>query len=108
MRLPLLFLAALLTVVSCGEQTSMSLEEMRLRLDANRCMAVQDKAAYELMSWEYSNEQRVTTDELLRTALPDSLLVCPVTGERYIFEVSGEERHLECPSGHGSTELMEE
>lgn len=108
MRLPVLFLAASMLMVSCGAQTDMSLEDMRLRLDGNRCRAVQDKAAYELMSWEYNNEQRVTTDELLRTALPDSLLVCPVTGERYIFEVSSDERSLTCPSGHGSMELMEE
>jgi hypothetical protein len=108
MRFIMLFLAALLLVVSCGKQTTMSLEDMRLRLDGNRCRAVQDKAAYELMSWEYRNELRVTTDELLRSALPDSLLLCPVTAERYIFDGSSEKRSLTCPSGHGSIELMEE
>ncbi|MFO7627768.1 MAG: hypothetical protein R6V62_10945 [Candidatus Fermentibacteraceae bacterium] len=108
MRILMLFFAALMLVVSCGTQTTMSLEDMRLRLDGNRCRAVQDKALYELMSWEYRNELRVTTDELLRSALPDSLLVCPVTAERYIFDGLSEERTLTCPSGHGSVELMEE
>jgi len=108
MRLTVLICAALLLSVSCGERATMSLEDMRLRLDANRCMAVLDKAAYELMSWEYNNEQRVTTEELLGVALPDSLLACPVSGERYIFDGSSEKRTLTCPSGHGSMELMEE
>lgn len=108
MRFLMLFFAALLLLVSCGEQTTMSIEDMRLRLDGNRCRAVLDKAAYELMRWEYNNEQRATTDDLLRSALPDSLLVCPVAGERYIFDGSSEERTLTCPSGHGSVKLMEE
>ncbi|GEM_PF-1437130 len=108
MRFLMLFFAALLLLVACGEQTTMSMEDMRLRLDGNRCRAVMEKAAYELMSWEYNNEQRVTTDEMLRSALPDSLLVCPVSAERYIFNGSSEDRTLTCPSGHGSVELMEE
>lgn len=108
MRFLMLLFAATLLLVACGEQTTMSMEDMRLRLDGNRCRAVLDKAAYELMSWEYRNEQRVTTDELVRSALPDSLLACPVSGERYIFDGSSEERSLTCPSGHGSVELMEE
>lgn len=108
MRFLMLWLAVSLLLVACGEQTTMSMEDMRLRLEGNRCRAVLDKAAYELMSWEYRNEQRVTTDELLRNALPDSLLTCPVTGERYIFDGSSTDRTLTCPSGHGSVKLMEE
>lgn len=109
MRLVLASLAALLLLAACGEQTELTtIDDFRARLDANRCRAVLDKASYDLMSWEYDNDQRVVTDELLRTALPDSLLVCPVSAERYVLEIDDDERTLSCPAGHGSILLMEE
>jgi hypothetical protein len=106
---PLLFCALALTA-SCGTETAseLTLEEIRLRLEGNRCRLVLDKAQYEIMSWEYDHEDRITSGEMLRAALPDSLVVCPVTLEPYVLELDSDSRHLVCPAGHGSIELMEE
>lgn len=98
----------LMLLVSCGTTTGqMSMEDMRLRIEANRCRAVLEKASYGIMTWEYGNEEVIATSEALYAALPDTLVTCPVTLERYLIETVAGSRVLTCPSGHGSVTLRE-
>ncbi len=110
MKMFSLLLCGLALTASCGTKTTseLTLEEIRLRLEGNRCRLVLDKAQYEIMSWEYDHEERITSGEALRAALPESLVVCPVTLESYVLDVDSDSRQLVCPAGHGSIELMEE
>ncbi len=107
--IPLLFFILALTV-SCGTGTSseLKLEEIRLRLEVNQCRLVLENARYRVMSWEYDHGERIVTGDELRAALPESLVVCPVTLEPYILETGPDARYLTCPVGHESVELMEE
>lgn len=101
------FLALLL--VSCESRNrQMSIDDIRFRLEGNRCRAVLDKASYEIMSWEYTNDQWISNSEMLQAAMPESLLKCPATLEWYLLEMSSGARVLTCPSGHGSVVLMED
>jgi hypothetical protein len=95
----------LLLLAACGKQTELSIEDIRFRLEVNKCRAVLDKTAYEIGTWEYRNEQRINSSEMLWEALPESLLVCPVTLERYVLVVEENAGSLSCPSGHGSVDI---
>lgn len=95
----------LLLLICCGRETTLSIEEMRFRVESNRCRAVLENTYLEVSSWEFQNDETIVTDEVLREAVADSLLICPVTLDRYILTVDGTRRTLTCPAGHGSISL---
>lgn len=106
MKRVLWFMTLMLLIAGCGTETSgggLEIEEIRERLQQNACRIQRDEFVFRLRDMEYRADSTYTA---MPDSFPvDSLLFCPVTEEPYLMVVSGADRYIECPSGHGSTSL---
>ena len=101
-----LFTAGLaLLLLSCGTTTTddLDIDAIRARLDSNACRIIREELRFQMSELEYTND---TTYTAIPTGLlPDSLTVCPVSGEAFLFQADNGDRKVVCPSGHGETEF---
>ncbi len=98
-QIPLLLCAAvLLMVTSCGTSVS-NIDLIQERLSNNKCRINREELIFQMQEMEYL--QDTTFTEIPQFLLADSLLVCPVTGQFYLFEADRNDRTIRCPAGHG-------
>ena len=69
------------------------------RISNNKCRINREELIFQMQEIEYL--QDTTFTEIPQFLLADSLLVCPVTGQFYLFEADGNDRTIICPAGHG-------
>lgn len=96
----ILLLVCSLLLVSCGATTS-SIDEIRERLETNKCRLNREELIFQIRDQEYLQDTIYT--EIPAILLQDSLLVCPSTGVHYTLVRDGDDRSIECPSGHGDS-----
>jgi len=99
----LFFFASLLFLTACGSTSSgnLNIDEIRERLNQNSCRINREEAVFRIVDLEYIQDSLFT--EIPEGSIDDSLLVCPVTGEFYVFLLEGEHRKVLCASGHGES-----
>lgn len=91
---------ASLLLTACGTTVS-NLDEIEERLNENRCRINREALIFEMAELEYF--QDTTYYEIPQLLLDDSLLVCPLTDQFYLFVIDGNDRSIECPSIHGDS-----
>lgn len=99
-------LCSLILFSSCGSTSGsdgMNIDQIRARLDKNACRIRREELVYRIDELEFIND--TTYSVLPAELLPDSLLACPVTGEFFSMAADGGDRLIQCPSGHGETEI---
>jgi hypothetical protein len=96
-------LFAALLFLGCGTETSddLDIQAIRDRLNMNACRINREELLFQLGELEFVNDS--TYLEIPAGMLPDSLLVCPVTGEMYQFSRHDGKAVIICPSGHGES-----
>ncbi len=96
----ILLIALSLVLLSCGTTTS-SIDEIRERLEVNKCRLNREEVIFQMRDHEYL--QDTTYTEIPGFLLEDSLYTCPSSGEFYSLVMDGDDRSIECPSGHGDS-----
>ncbi len=89
-----------LLLTSCGTSTS-SIDEIRERLEVNKCRMNREELIFQIKDQEYL--QDTTYTEIPGFLLEDSIFTCPSNGLYYTLVWDGDDRSIECPSGHGDS-----
>ncbi len=99
------FLTLVCLLLSCGAETSSSIEiEMiRDRLNRNACRIAREDLIFQINDLEFINDTSFTVIPF--DMLAESLTVCPVTGEQFQMLVDNDDKKIVCPSGHGHTDF---
>lgn len=95
-----LCVTVLLVVTSCGTAVS-NIDLIQERLTNNECRINREELIFQVKEIEYL--QDTTFTGIPQFLLDDSLLVCPATGQIYLFEADGNDRTIRCPAGHGES-----
>jgi hypothetical protein len=108
----LLTVAALTFAVlaACGRSNVQLLDEgglesIRGELDIQTCLIRIDSVGFEIGGILY-HAAADGDDRPLKELLPDTLPVCPTSGEDYIITETQSEVIITCPAGHGSVTLQ--
>ena len=96
----MIILAFSFILVSCGTTTS-SIDKIRERLETNKCRMNREELIFQINEQEYLHDTTYT--EIPGFLLEDSTLTCPSSGEHYVLVRDGNDRSIECPSGHGNS-----
>ena len=96
----LLWAAVVLMVTSCGTAVS-NIDLIQERLSNNQCRINREELIFQIKEIEYLQDTTFTV--IPQSLLADSLLVCPATGQIYLFEADGNDRTIRCPAGHGAS-----
>ncbi len=94
---------------SCGTQTQTldegRIEELRLLFEQRKCEFRMDDLAYAIsVQFPYLVADSLPPD-VIPAGVPDSLIACPTSLLPYSVAFEPDGITIECPSGHGSTQV---